>query len=150
MIVDLIWFLIINILDLPKLTTILIDGRGALFGDDDDNRITIINGHESFDNMLIMKSMLKLKLKLKLFGLILIDVENNDNNCLDLPSLTSIQGQSDCWGIHENMGRVILESMIWFDLILQWLDIPNLTQDNIDYGDYPFYRTADVQATSRW
>ena len=46
------------------------------------------------------------------------------------------------------MGRVILESMIWFDLILQWLDIPNLTQDNIHYGDYSFYYTADVQAKS--
>ena len=33
-----------------------------------------------------------------------------DNDCLDLPSLTQIQG--NCGGIHDNMGYVILESMI--------------------------------------
>ena len=33
-----------------------------------------------------------------------------DNNCIDLPSLTEIQG--DRWYIHHNMGYVILESMI--------------------------------------
>ena len=33
-----------------------------------------------------------------------------DNDCLDLPSLTQIQGNQD--GIHGNMGYVILESMI--------------------------------------
>ena len=32
-----------------------------------------------------------------------------DTNCLDLPSLTEIQGNSY---IHEKMGHVILESMI--------------------------------------
>ena len=42
-----------------------------------------------------------------------------DNNCLDLPSLTHIQG--DCDYIHAGMGYVILESMIWFDLI--WFDL---------------------------
>ena len=42
-----------------------------------------------------------------------------DNNCLDLPSLTQIQGNYH--GIHEYMGYVILESMIWFDLI--WFDL---------------------------
>ena len=40
------------------------------------------------------------------------------DDCLDLPSLTQIQGYQDY--IHENMGYVILESMIWFDLI--WFD----------------------------
>ena len=44
------------ILDLPKLHTISFDGY-ALEGDDRDNRKTIINGHESYDNTLIMKSM---------------------------------------------------------------------------------------------
>ena len=44
---------------------------------------------------------------------IVVDV----NDCLDLPSLTSIQCEKDCGGIHDCMGRVILESMIWFDLI---------------------------------
>ena len=33
-----------------------------------------------------------------------------NNNCIDLPSLTDIQGNGD--GIHECMGHVILESMI--------------------------------------
>ena len=33
-----------------------------------------------------------------------------DDDCLDLPSLTEIQGNG--WGIHGNMGHVILESMI--------------------------------------
>lgn len=28
------------------------------------------------------------------------------------------------------------------------LDIPNLTLNNIDYGENPFFYTADVQATS--
>ena len=41
-----------------------------------------------------------------------------DDDCLDLPSLTHIQG--DCGYIHIGMGYVILESMIWFDLI--WFD----------------------------
>ena len=38
-----------------------------------------------------------------------------DDNCLDLPSLTQIQANQE--GIHGCMGYVILESMIWFDLI---------------------------------
>ena len=44
-----------------------------------------------------------------------------DNICVDLPSLTQIQG--DGLSIHSNMGHVILESMIWFDLI--WYDLIN-------------------------
>ena len=35
---------------------------------------------------------------------------DNDNDCLDLPSLTEIQGYSK--NIHGCMGHVILESMI--------------------------------------
>ena len=66
------------------------------------------------------------------------------DDCLDLPSLTQIQGNQD--GIHACMGYVILESMIWFDLI--WLDIPNLTENNIHYGEISFENTADLQATS--
>ena len=47
------------------------------------------------------------------------------------------------------MGYVILESMIWFDLIdLIWLDIPNLTENNIRYGVDSFEFTANLQATS--
>ena len=66
-----------------------------------------------------------------------------DNDCLDLPSLTQIQGNVY---IHGCMGYVILESMIWFDLI--WIDIPNLTENNIHYGNESFKYTADLQATS--
>ena len=67
-----------------------------------------------------------------------------DDNCLDLPSLTEIQGNSGY--VHKCMGYVILESMIWFNLI--WLDIPNLTENNIHYGNDSFEYTADLQATS--
>ena len=52
-------FISFLILDLPKLHTISFDGNHALKGDDRDNRKTIINGHESYDNTLIMKSKLK-------------------------------------------------------------------------------------------
>ena len=52
-----------------------------------------------------MRGILKLKLKL-----IWIVVDYDD--CLDLPSLTKIQRQEDCWNIHCYMGRVILGSMI--------------------------------------
>ena len=44
------------ILDLPKLHTISFN-YAALAGDCGDNRKTIINGHESYDNTLIMKGM---------------------------------------------------------------------------------------------
>ena len=50
-------FISFLILDLPKLHTISFNGRWALEGDGRDNRITMINGHESHDNTLIMKSM---------------------------------------------------------------------------------------------
>ena len=52
-------FISFLILDLPKLHTISFYGNydyGALQGDNRDNRKTMINGHESFDNTLIMKS----------------------------------------------------------------------------------------------
>ena len=107
---DLIIIFIIIILDLPKLTTISFYGWNALEGDWRDNRKTIINGHESYANKLIMKSMLKLKL-------IWIIIDGN-NDCLDLPSLTTIQRQGYCEYIHYCMGRVILESMIWFDFTM--------------------------------
>ena len=50
-------FISFLILDLPKLHTISFNGEYALEGDWEENRITIINGHESYDNTLIMKSM---------------------------------------------------------------------------------------------
>ena len=68
------------------------------------------------------------------------------DNCLDLPSLTQIEANQD--GILSCMGYVILESMIWFDLIWFDLDIPNLTESNIHYRDNSFYFTADLQSTS--
>ena len=50
-------FISFLILDLPKLHTISFNGSYALKGDDRDNRKTMINGHLSYDNTLIMKSM---------------------------------------------------------------------------------------------
>ena len=50
-------FISFLILDLPKLHTISFNGDYALYGDNRDNRQTMINGHESYDNILIMKSM---------------------------------------------------------------------------------------------
>ena len=50
-------FISFLILDLPKLHTISFDDDFALEGDYRANRKTMINGHESYDNTLIMKSM---------------------------------------------------------------------------------------------
>ena len=50
-------FISFLILDLPKLHTISFNGSCALEGDNRDNRKTMINGYESYDNTLIMKSM---------------------------------------------------------------------------------------------
>ena len=50
-------FISFLILDLPKLHTISFNDGYALQGDGRDNRKTMINGHESYDNTLIMKSM---------------------------------------------------------------------------------------------
>ena len=50
-------FISFLILDLPKLHTISFNDDSALEGDNGDNRKTIINGHESYNNTLIMKSM---------------------------------------------------------------------------------------------
>ena len=52
-------FISFLILDLPELHTISFDGDFALQGDSEDNLKTIIDGYESFDNTLIMKSKLK-------------------------------------------------------------------------------------------
>ena len=49
-------FISFLILDLPKLHTISFDDGCVLAGDDRDNRKTIINGHKSYNNTLIMKS----------------------------------------------------------------------------------------------
>ena len=50
-------FISFLILDLPKLHTISFIGNYALEGDAGYNRETMINGHSSYDNTLIMKSM---------------------------------------------------------------------------------------------
>ena len=52
-------FISFFILDLPKLHTISFNDDYALAGDNRANRETMINGHESYDNTLIMKSKLK-------------------------------------------------------------------------------------------
>ena len=41
--------------DLPKLHTIVFDGDSSLQGDNEDHRKVKINGHDSYDNTLIMK-----------------------------------------------------------------------------------------------
>ena len=51
-------FISFLILDLPKLHTISFNGRWTLAGDYRDDRKTMINGHESYNNTLIMKSKL--------------------------------------------------------------------------------------------
>ena len=51
-------FISFLILDLPKLHTISFNDDLALAGNDGNYRKTIINGHESYDNTLIMKSKL--------------------------------------------------------------------------------------------
>ena len=53
------FFISFLILDLPKLHTISFNDDSALAGDGQDNRKTMINGHESYNNTLIMKSKLK-------------------------------------------------------------------------------------------
>ena len=49
-------FISFLILDLPKLYTISFKDEYAFAGDYGDNRQTIINGHDSYNNTLIMKS----------------------------------------------------------------------------------------------
>ena len=55
-------FISFLILDLPKLHTILFTGIDVLAGDYRDNRKTMINGHRSYNNTLIMKSKLNEKM----------------------------------------------------------------------------------------
>ena len=77
-----------------------------------------------------------------------------DNDCLDLPSLTRILCNEESCGIHQYMGYVILESMIWFDLIIDInnnitkLDIPELKRISDFYYEYGFTHTYDLKATS--
>ena len=103
-------------LDLPKLYAILFISNESdvvypLAGDYRDYHKTIINGHESYDNTLIMKSKLKWnEMKCELCC---------DGHCLDLPSLTQIQCLVKCCFLHYCMGHVILESTMWCDVM--WL-----------------------------
>ena len=66
---------------------------------------------------------------------------------LDLPSLTNIQCEGHCWCIHSCIGNVILESGNDFIHPLS-IDIPNLTFDSINYGNYSFFSTAQITTTS--
>lgn len=44
--------------DLPKLTTISLDGHNPVCGDDQSHLRRNINGHESYDNTLVLKGRL--------------------------------------------------------------------------------------------
>ena len=46
------------VVDLPKLHTIVLNGEHVLEGNDEDENIITINGQDTYDNKLIMKSML--------------------------------------------------------------------------------------------
>ena len=46
------------------------------------------------------------------------------------------------------IGHILLESKIYFMFWLISLDIPNLTEDHINYGGMPFHLTADLKAIS--
>ena len=87
--------------DLPKLNTIhYIDSYNYCFimaGKDDDYYRKKINGNKSYNNKLVMRSMLPEFFMAK---------------NLDLPKLTSIQCKGKCRSIHCNMGYVVLESRI--------------------------------------
>ena len=67
-------FISFLILDLPKLHTISFHGVYILAGDNRDNRYTIINGHKSYDNTLIMKSKLKWYVKWNMNCIVMIIV----------------------------------------------------------------------------
>ena len=122
-------FMFIFILDLPKLHTISFSGYCALSGDGRDNRRTIINGHESYDNTLIMKSKLKWNEMWIVFWWWLFR-----------SSFT--HSHTGKWGFYSRCSPLYgicdigKYDLIWFDLI--WLDIPNLTENNIHYGQYSF------------
>ena len=123
-------------LDLPKLHTISFNGGYVLAGGDRDNRKTIINGHESFDNTLIMKSKLKWnEMWIVLWWWLFRSSFTHSN--------------SGKWWLYSPFYRTCeigKYDLIWFDLI--WIDIPNLTENNIQYGEGSFAYTADLQATS--
>ena len=97
------------IVDLPNLQTISFKRgplqRLALQGDNRDNRKTIIKGHDSYDNTLIIKSNLKSN-EMK------YEICCNDE-CLDLPSLTEIQSDELSLGCFLFIGHVILESIMF-------------------------------------
>ena len=136
-------FISFLILDLPKLHTISFNGDESLVGDWRDNRKTMINGHESYDNTLIMKSMW-IELKWNEMWIVFW--------WLFRPSFThSNSGKSKWYSPSYGICDIGKYDLIWFDLIwfdLIWLDIPNLTENNIHYGKSSFYYTADLQATS--
>ena len=72
------------------------NGSNSIHGDCQQNRKVRINGHETYDNKLVMRSKLRYSL-----------VSDND---LDLPSLKQIKCLTGCEGIHQNIGYVIFES----------------------------------------
>ena len=68
------------------------------------------------------------------------------DDCLDLPSLTSIQCLQPCSYIHFRMYDILFESRI--QLTSFSLDIPNLTYDNIDYGGTAFHYAHNIKSIS--
>ena len=129
-------FISFLILDLPKLHTISFDGWYALAGDWGHNRKRIINGHDSYDNTLIMKS----KLKWNEMWIVLWW-------WLFRSSFThSHSGKWFVYSLLYGICDIGKYDLTWFDLI--WIDIPNLTENNIRYGWSSFYYTANLQATS--
>ena len=96
-------FHFILILDLPKLRTITFSGGHCLKGVN-QNKVTN-NGYKDYTNTLIMKSTFKW------------NVTGYLSNWIDLPSLSTIRCQGYCRNIHQFIGHVVLESMIWYDLI---------------------------------
>ena len=87
------------LLDLPKLHTISYvceDNELSLLLSGNINQSVTINGRQSYNNTYIMRSM---------------EYLNITNDWLDLPSLTCINCQGNCKGLHLLIGRVIIESI---------------------------------------
>ena len=130
--------IILILLDLPKFHSISYHGDCCLRGDNQPKRRMVINGFDSYDNTLIMRSTQYLS--------------TSDEN-VDLPSLTKLRNRINTIGIYDNIGHVILESRqtdpVKSELMIV-LDIPNLSRSNIDYAACSFGFTADLIAHSMY
>ena len=95
---------VLIILDLPNLTTMTFNGKRALGGNGEEECRVKINGKDSFTNTLIMRS------KLIVDGIWWFLSPHSIQLNVDLPSLTSINCSRKCELVHNNIGKVILES----------------------------------------